>query len=228
MGEEADKAPQTPPEGENPEESSGHAPAPNEELEVGLPEETPEAAAQRERIELIQEVMGKETFIDPLHPDQITKAYAQYDKSSVKMMEVLNSSFQTYCRKSIREAALIRVKNEVATMLFDEAEMTKRTAVEELSKQIQADPQLERLLAMLMFKNHFWNWLRYGLKEIFKEQRAQPGHQINQYLNVRFHRMKAQKGFHTVADLMTHDLTEIVNTFKTTVMKDGLKIFDQG
>ena len=217
MADEANKAPAG-------EEKIPFAPAPNDDLE--LPVESAEQTAHQGQIKLIQEIMGKETFIDPLNSEQITKAYAHYDRSSEKMMEVLLTSFKTYCRKSIREAALIRVKNEVATMLFDEAEMAKRQAVEELSKHIQTDEHLERLLAMLLFKNHFWNWLRFGLKEIFKEQRAQPGHQINQYLNRRFHRLKGEKGFHTVADLINHDLTEIVNTFKSQVMKSGLKIFD--
>ncbi|OGG99048.1 MAG: hypothetical protein A2600_00725 [Candidatus Lambdaproteobacteria bacterium RIFOXYD1_FULL_56_27] len=179
-----------------------------------------------ERVQLIREVMAKETFIDPLNPEEITKAYALYDKNPQKIIDVLVGAFQSYCRKSIREAALLRIKNQVAVMAFEEAEKLKMQAVEELSKSIQADVNLERLLAMLMFKNHFWTWLRYGLKDIFNDQRRQPGHPINNYLNIRFHKLKEKKSFHTVADLVAYDLTEIVNNFKTEIMRRKVRIFD--
>lgn len=179
-----------------------------------------------ERVQLIREVMAKETFIDPLNPEEITKAYALYDKNPHKIIDVLIGAFQSYCRKSIREAALLRIKNQVAVMAFEEAEKLKLQAVEELSKSIQADVNLERLLAMLMFKNHFWTWLRYGLKDIFNDQRRQPGHPINNYLNIRFHKLKEKKSFHTVADLVAYDLTEIVNNFKTEVLRRKVRIFD--
>ena len=179
-----------------------------------------------ERVQLIREVMAKETFIDPLNPEEITKAYALYDKNPQKIIDVLVGAFQSYCRKSIREAALLRIKNQVAVMAFEEAEKLKMQAVEELSKSIQADVNLERLLAMLMFKNHFWTWLRYGLKDIFNDQRRQPGHPINNYLNIRFHKLKEKKSFHTVADLVAYDLTEIANNFKTEIMRRKVRIFD--
>jgi len=179
-----------------------------------------------ERTELLREVLAKETFIDPLNPELITKAYAQYDKNPQKMLEVLIIAFQNYCRKSIREAAILRIKNKVAVLPYDEAEHLKREAVEELSKRIKAEPDLERLLVMLLFKNHFWTWLRFGLKDIFAEQRRQPGHTINNYLNIRFHKLKSKKRFHTVADLVSYDLTEIVNSFKAAVLQKDIRIFD--
>lgn len=207
------------------EKPEGEAPnAVDEQLEKNLAEA--EVSPEDERVELIREIMAKETFIDPLNPEEITKAYAQYDKNPQKMTDVLLSSFKAYCRKSIRETALLRIKNEVAMLPFEEAEHLKREAVQKLSQQVQSDTDMERLLAMLLFKNHFWNWLRYGLKDIFADQRRQPGHQINNYLNIRFHKLKERKQFHTVADLVAHDLTEIVNHFKSDVMKKKVRIFD--
>ena len=177
------------------------------------------------RVELLREILAKETFIDPLNPELITKAYAQYDKTPQKMIEVLVKAFQDYCRKSIREAALLRVKNETALLPFEEAEQLKMKAVEELSQRIRSEPDLERLLSMLLFKNHFWTWLRFGLKDIFSDQRRQPGHSINTYLNIRFHKLKSKKNFQTVADLVSYDLTEIVNGFKAEVLQKKINIF---
>jgi len=179
-----------------------------------------------ERVLLLREFMSKETFIDPLNPDHITKAYAQYDKNPGRMIQVLIDAFQGYCRKVVRETAVQRVKNESALLPYEEAENLKRTAVQELSQRVQSEVELEQLLAMLLFKNHFWAWLRFGLKDIFNDQRKQPGHSINTYLNIRFHKFKASRKFHTVADLVAYDLTEIVNSFKSTVLKNKVKIFD--
>ncbi|MDT8447726.1 MAG: hypothetical protein RRB13_12625 [bacterium] len=210
-------------EDETPKEEVPEEKSPEEKLEENIKAAEPSSAD--ERVELIREIMSKETFIDPLNPEEITKAYAQYDKNPQKMTDVLLASFQAYCRKSVRETALLRIKNEVAMLPFEEAEQLKRQAVQELSQRIQGDTDMERLLAMLLFKNHFWNWLRYGLKDIFADQRRQPGHQINNYLNIRFHKLKERKHFHTVADLVAHDLTEIVNHFKSDVMKKKVRIF---
>jgi len=207
------------------EEKTTDAGSVDEKIEQAL-----EAKEQSEQVDdrvlLLRELMGKETFIDPLNPDVITKAYAQYDKTPERMIQVLIDAFQGYCRKVIRETAVMRIKDETALLPYEEAEAQKREAVQSLSQRVQSEPELERLLVMLLFKNHFWTWLRFGLKDIFNDQRRQPGHSINNYLNIRFHKFKGAKKFHTVADLVAFDLTEIVNSFKAEVLKKNVRIFD--
>lgn len=180
---------------------------------------------KRERYELVNKIIGKETFVDPLVSEEITIAYSVYEKDPSKILKTVITSFQQYCRKCIREAALIEHKNEISNATIAEAEKLKRQITDDMFEKVKQDPELEQLLLMLTFKNTYWNWLRYGLKDIFTEQRTQPGHPINNYLNTRFHRLKDKKGFKIIGDLVMADVTDIVNSFKNEVVARKIKIF---
>jgi hypothetical protein len=169
--------------------------------------------------------MSKETFIDPLDAEQVTKAYAVYGSNQQKIVEVVIEKFKYYCRKCIKEAALIEVKNEISNATIHEAEKLKDRVVTEMLSKIKDDPVLEQLVVMLVFKNRFWEWIRFGLKEILNEQRSQPGHEINNVLNRRFHLIKKEKNIKIVGDLVMMDVTEIVNNFKKEVMRKSISLF---
>lgn len=177
------------------------------------------------RYALVQKIMSKETFIDPLDAEQVTKAYAVYANNQQKIVDVIVEKLRVYCRKCIREAALLDVKNELSQATVMEAEKMKDAVVNDMFEIIKNDPILEQLVVMLIFKNRFWEWIRFGLKEIFNEQRSQPGHDINNILNKRFHTMKKEKNIKMVGDLVMMDVTEIVNNFKREVMKKSVKLF---
>ncbi len=184
-----------------------------------------EEEIQAERYDLVQKVMGKETFIDPLDADQVTRAYSVFEKNPQKIVEEVTEKFKFYCRKCIKEIALIEHKNEISNASITEAEKLRSTVVNEIFDKVKDDPILEQLLVMLIFKNKFWEWIRYGLKEILNEQRSQPGHEINNVLNTRFHILKKTKNIKMVGDLVVSDVTEIVNNFKNEVMKKNVKLF---
>ncbi len=177
------------------------------------------------RYALVQKIMGKEAFIDPLNAEQVTRAYAVYGVNPQKIVDVVVEKLQIYCRKCIRETALLEVKNELSQATIMEAEKLKSKVVDEMSAKIKSDPVLEQLIVMLIFKNRFWEWIRYGLKEILNDQRSQPGHEINNVLNKRFHLIKKEKNINMVGDLVVMDVTDIVNNFKREVMKKSVKIF---
>ncbi len=181
---------------------------------------------QEKRYELVNQILGKETFIDPLNAEEVTKAYSVYERSPEKIINVMVESFKQYCRKCIRETAYLEVKNELSQATIDEADRLRRDVVENWYKKIKDDSVLEQLLVMLMFKNQYWEWVRFGLKDIFSAQRMQPGHEINSYLNARFHKLKQKKAMKTVGDLVVSDITEIVNTFKGAIMQKKIKLFD--
>ena len=122
---------------------------------------------KQERYELISSILGKETFIDPLVPDEISKAYSVYEKDPMKILKVVTASFQSHCRKCIREAALIKRKNEISNSTIEKAEKIKNEATTAIFNKIKGDSELEQLLMMLIFKNQYWNWVRYGLKDIY-------------------------------------------------------------
>lgn len=178
------------------------------------------------RYELLNKIISRETFIDPMVSEEITKAYSVYEKDPSKILKVVLTNFLQYCRKCIREAALVEHKNELSHATFEEAEKIRTEVTDTFYKKVKDDPELEQLLIMLIFKNTFWNWVRYGLKDIFNEQRRQPGHPINNYLNTRFHKLKNKKNFKIVGDLVMADITEIVNAFKHEVMQRNIKIFE--
>ena len=203
------------------------------------------------RYELLNRIISRETFIDPMVSEEITKAYSVYEKDPSKILKVVVFNFLQYCRKCIREAALVEHKNELSHATFDEAEQIRTDVTDKFNPKFPAimdnfnmsvpfisrfdmvwcmtdknDPELEQLLLMLIFKNTFWNWVRFGLKDIFNEQRRQPGHPINNYLNTRFYKLKTKKNFRIVGDLVMADITEIVNAFKHEVMQKKIKIFD--
>jgi hypothetical protein len=180
---------------------------------------------QNQRYKLVQKIMSKETFIDPLDAEQVTKAYAVYGSNQQKIVEVVIEKFKYYCRKCIKEAALIEVKNEISNATIHEAEKLKDRVVTEMLSKIKDDPVLEQLVVMLVFKNRFWEWIRFGLKEILNEQRSQPGHEINNVLNRRFHLIKKEKNIKIVGDLVMMDVTEIVNNFKKEVMRKSISLF---
>lgn len=181
--------------------------------------------AQTERYELVQTILARETFIDPLDAEQVTRAYSVYQANQQKVVDVVMEKFKIYCRKCIREAAIIEVKNEISHATIHEAEKLKNTVVNEIFAKIKADPSVEQLIVMLIFKNRFWEWIRFGLKEILNEQRSQPGHEINNVLNKRFHLIKKDKNLKMVGDLVMMDVTEIVNNFKKEVMKKNVSLF---
>ncbi|MBU2646430.1 hypothetical protein KKI24_17110 [bacterium] len=181
---------------------------------------------QEKRYQLVTQVLGKETFIDPLNAEEVSKAYAVFERSPDKIIHVLVESFKQYCRKCLRETAFLEVKNELSHATMAEAETLRQKIVDEWYQKVKDDPVLEQLLVMLMFKNHFWEWVRFGLKDIFSAQRMQPGHEINSYLNARFHKVKKQKNMKTVGDLVISDITEIVNTFKGEIMQKNVKLFN--
>lgn len=188
-------------------------------------EENPHLA-QEKRYELVSQLLGKETFIDPLNAEEVTKAYGVLERSPDKIIHVLVESIKQYCRKCIRETAFMEVKNEISQATMEEAEILKQKVAEEWNQKVKDDPILEQLLLMLLFKNHYWEWVRFGLKDIFSAQRMQPGHEINSYLNARFHKLKKTKAMNTVGDLVVSDITEIVNIFKGAVMQKKIKIFE--
>lgn len=203
-----------------PEQGSGHESIDPEQL---IKDESSEA--QAERYALVQKILSKETFIDPLDAEMVTKAYALYGTNPQKIVDVIVDKLRYYSRKCIREAALLDVKNELSQLPLNEAEHLKEKVVNELYQKIQKDPILEQLIVMLIFKNRFWEWIRYGLKEILNEKRSEPGHEINTVLNRRFHLLKKEKNIKIVGDLVLMDVTEIVNRFKREVMKKSVKIF---
>ena len=180
---------------------------------------------QEKRYALVQKIMGKETFIEPLNAEAIIKSYAVYENKPEKIVEVLIDNFKLYCRKCIKEAALIEVKDEISQATVNGAEVLKTKVVDKINNAVKDDPVLEQLIVMLIFKNRFWEWVRFGLKEILNEQRAQRGHEINTILNARFHKEKKNKEIKIVGDLVTSDVTEIVNKFKGEVMKKTIKLF---
>ncbi|MBU2510246.1 hypothetical protein KJ966_02875 [bacterium] len=180
---------------------------------------------QTARYALVQKIMGKETFIDPLNAEQVTRAYSVYGANPQKIVEVVVEKLKFYCRKCIRETALLEVKNEISQATLMESEKLKDKVVNEMFDSIKKDPVLEQLIVMLIFKNRFWEWIRYGLKEILNDQRSQPGHEINNVLNKRFHTMKKEKNINIVGDLVVMDVTDIVNNFKREVMKKSVKLF---
>ncbi|MBT6498390.1 MAG: hypothetical protein HOK67_00620 [Deltaproteobacteria bacterium] len=182
--------------------------------------------AQEKRYELVNQLLGKETFIDPLNPEEVTKAYGVLERSPDKITLVLVESFKQYCRKCIRETAFLEVKNEISQATMQEADNLKQKVVDEWYQKVKDDNILQQLLMMLLFKNHYWEWVRFGLKDIFSQQRMQPGHEINSYLNARFHKLKAKKAMKTVGDLVIADVTEIVNIFKGEIMQKKIKLFD--
>ncbi|MDX2471492.1 MAG: hypothetical protein QNL04_13040 [SAR324 cluster bacterium] len=179
----------------------------------------------QEKEALMKEILSKETFIDPLDPELIVKAYSVYDTDPNKVIKALITSFQSYCKKAIREAAILRKKNHIAIATSEEAEQIRITAVKEINDSIAGDLSFERTLMKLIFKITYWNWLLFGLKDIFKEQRKLPGNPINNQLNIRFHKLKAEKGFKTVADLVIYDITDILNHFKAEITSKNLSIF---
>lgn len=195
-----------------------------EEAEIPEPQEEMEGVSE-ERYKLVQKIMSKETFIDPLNADQVTRAYSVYGSNPQKIVDVVVEKFKYYCRKCIKEAAIIEVKNELSNATINEAEKLKDTVVNELFAKIKQDPVLEQLIVMLIFKNRFWEWIRYGLKEILNEQRSQPGHEINTVLNRRFHTLKREKNIKIVGDLVIMDVTDIVNNFKKEIMKKSISLF---
>ena len=180
---------------------------------------------QAERYKLVQQVMGKETFIDTLNAEEVTRAYSVYGNNPKKIVDVVIEKFRIYSRKCIRESALLQVKNEISNAPIHEAENLKNKVVEEMYDKIKKDVVLQQLLVMLIFKNRFWEWIRYGLKEILNEQRSQPGHEINTVLNRRFHLLKKEKNLKIVGDLVIMDITDIVNQFKGEVMKKSVTLF---
>jgi hypothetical protein len=182
--------------------------------------------AQEKRYQLVSQLLGKETFVDPLNAEEVTKAYGVLERSPDKIIYVLMESFKQYCRKCIRETAFMEVKNEISQATLEEADLLKERVVDEWNQKVKDDPALEQLLLMLLFKNYYWEWVRFGLKDIFSEQRMQPGHEINSYLNARFHKLKATKIMKTVGDLVISDVTEIVNTFKGEIMQKKIKLFE--
>ncbi len=192
-------------------------------------EETESEKAEEEthahRYRLAQKIMGKETFIEPLNADQVTRAYSVYGSNQQKIVGVVIEKFRLYCRKCIREAALLDVKNELSQATINEAGALKNKVIDEMYEIIKKDQILEQLIVMLVFKNRFWDWIRYGLKEILNEQRSQPGHEINNFLNTRFHTLKKEKNIKVVGDLVVMDVTDIVNNFKKEIMKKSVKIF---
>lgn len=190
------------------------------------PAERNERENQDKRYELVNQVLSKETFIDPLNAEEVTKAYSVYERSPEKIINVMVESFKQYCRKCIRETAYLEVKNELSQATIDEADSLRRQVVDVWNQKVMDDPILEQLLVMLLFKNHYWEWVRFGLKDIFSAQRMQPGHEINSYLNARFHKLKQKKAMKTVGDLVMSDITEIVNTFKGAIMQKKIKLFE--
>lgn len=185
----------------------------------------PPADKNQDRYDLINKIIGKETFVDPLISEEITKAYSVYETDPDKILRVVVTSYQQYCRKCIREAGLIEHKNDISHATLVEAEKLKSDITDAIFKKVKNDLELEQLLLMLIFKNTYWNWVRYGLKDIFTEQRTQPGHPINTYLNARFHKLKTKKGFKIIGDLVTADVTDIVNSFKNAVVSKKIRIF---
>ncbi len=213
-------------------ESSESAPEKSEEGESETNEsDTPAATGSKtpltdpEKEALMKEILSKETFIDPLDPELIVKAYSVYDSDPKKVINALISSFQSYCKKAIREAAILRKKNHIAIATSDEAEQIRISAVKEINDSIAGDLSFERTLMKLIFKITYWNWLLFGLKDIFKEQRKLPGNPINNQLNIRFHKLKEEKGFKTVADLVIFDITDILNHFKAEITSKNISIF---
>jgi|GEM_PF-2244137 len=180
---------------------------------------------KEERYAFIYAILNRNTFIEPLSGDDIAKAYAAYDRNPDKMIKVLIANFQTYCRKCIREVALVKVKNELSMMLAEEAAAFRSEVIVKNYAVVKNDPGVEHLLVMMIFKNRYWSWLRFGLKEIFDEQREEPGNKLNTHLNYRFYRLKTQRKFKMVGDLVLFDIAEIVNRFKAEVLKKNIQIF---
>jgi len=207
-------------EQQNP-ESSKIEPADESEASTSPAATPPTGLSDIERQTLIREIMDKETYIDPLDPHEISLAYSSYDQSKEKIAVVLIRSFQEYCLKCLRETIEIRLKNDVIKVTQDEAEQLYKKEMDSLCMKIKEDHELEIKIMLLIFKNHYWNWLLFALKDIFNEQRQETGNPINNQLNSRFQHLKGENGFRTVAELLHYDLTEIINHFKAQVA--GLK-----
>jgi hypothetical protein len=192
------------------------------------PEEGEESQelTNEDRYQLVSKIIGREIFIDPLDAEQITKAYSIYERNPQKIIEVLIESFRQYCRKCIRESAIIDVKDEVSQLPQTEADKLKAKVTQDQFTKIENDKAIEQLLIMMIFKNQYWEWVRFGLKDIFSSQRMQPGHEINSYLNARFHKLKNEKKYKVVRDLVLADVTDIVNRFKGELMEKKIKLFD--
>ena len=179
-----------------------------------------------DRYQLVSKIIGREIFIDPLDAEQITKAYSIYERNPQKIIEVLIESFRQYCRKCIRESAIIDVKDEISQLPQADADKLKAKVTQDQFTKIENDKAIEQLLIMMIFKNQYWEWVRFGLKDIFSSQRMQPGHEINSYLNARFHKLKNEKKYKVVRDLVLADVTDIVNRFKGELMEKKIKLFD--
>ena len=202
---------------------------PSNTADAGEPkEETPaqkEARLHQERFEVVNEIIGRETFIEPLDGDRVAKAYSVYHRNPEKIIKFLMDSFKEHCRKCIRETILQKHKDELNLLTLEAAEQLRLKLIDMYYKKIESDPVLEHLLVMLVFKKSYWNWIRFGLKEIFNEQRTQPGNVINTYFNTRFHKLKDKHGFRMVGDLVQFDTIQIVNSFKNEVLKKGVRLF---
>ena len=181
--------------------------------------------SEQKRHALVSEILQRETFIDPLNGDEMVRAYTTYENEPQNIVDALVANLQMYCRKCIRETALIKVKDELALMSLEDAESFKTVTIEKAYKIIQEDPALEQLLMLTLFKTRFWAWSRTGLKDIFNELREQPGNKLNSYFNSRFQKLKNEKSFKKVGDLVNHDATIIVNQFKAKILKKESSIF---
>lgn len=204
---------------------TGSAEKAQENLSIPLEEDETPQSPEEKRFELLRSIVHKETFIDPLDGDEMATAYSQYDRDPEKITDALIVSFQSYCRKCIREAALIKVKNELPLMKLEEAENYKVVTINMAYEEIKNDSGLEQLLMMMLFKNRFWTWSHTGLKEIFNELREQPGNKLNSFFNLRFHKLKGAKNFNNVGELVIYDVTVIINNFKARILKKDCTIF---
>ena len=187
----------------------------------------PDGLSQQDsdKFELVQSILQGESFVDPLNPDDITRGYAAYDRDPQKIIGVVVSHFQGYCRKIIRNSAFIEHKNEIANCLHDEVDELRQRVSQEMFDKVKNDDQTELLLKMLIFKNLFWKWIRSGLKDVFDQQRAQPGHELNKYVNLRYQRRKNDLNLMNVGELVNFDIVEIINLCKQEILRKETKIF---
>ena len=201
------------------------APETQEIADTAAEEESAELTNE-DRYLLVSNIISRDIFIDPLDAEQITKAYSIYERNPQKIIEVLNDSFRQYCRKCIRDSAIIDIKDQISQLPLSEADQLKAKVTQDLFNKIENDKPVEQLLIMMIFKNQYWEWVRFGLKDIFSSQRMQPGHEINSYLNARFHKLKNEKKFKVVRDLVLADVTDIVNRFKKELMEKKISLFN--
>lgn len=188
-----------------------------------------EESSQEEgdKFELVKSILQGDSYIDPLNPDEITRAYAAFDRNPQKMVHVLVNHFQSHCRKVIRNSALIEHKNEISNSLQDEADVLRQEVTQKIFDKVKKDPQAEQLLKMLIFKNSFWKWIRFGLKEIFEQQRSEPGHELNKHVHTRYQLLKKRLNLKHVGEVVAFDIVEIINLFKQEMLKKETKIFPQ-